>query len=331
MNDKTSTHSKSNNPLKLETKPRSNSFRKANDNKEPREPRDSFSRDREFREREGEISKNNFNDREKNHDGRDLREPRYNYREREFQGGFRDDRGDRMERGGRDRFREPRREYRDYRERDNRDRRDSRERDYDRRDKSFKMYEGRRKSRSGSPKYIKKSSRENSAENAGKLIFYKKYLKYSLDQNCVYVTNLSRTVKEYELEDVFAKYGTLKSVKIVKDPFTKESRGFAFITYEKNSQALESIKEMNGQQFSGRQISVEISKRNKERTSTPGIYLGPSSAKRMRPKYDSYRNNRSFRSRSRSIHDRPRYYSKDRQERPRRFSRSRSQSLNRKR
>jgi transformer-2 protein len=119
-------------------------------------------------------------------------------------------------------------------------------------------------------------------------------------------------------------------VKIVKDPFTKESRGFAFITYEKNSQALESIKQMNGQEFSGRQIAVEISKRNKERTSTPGIYLGPSSAKRMRPKYDNYRNSRSYRSRSRSIHDKPRNYNRDypdKQDRPKRFSRSRSNSF----
>lgn len=174
MNDKNSTHSKSNNPLKQETKARSksgSSFRKARENKEHRETRYSISKDREYRERGGPSAKSNFNDREKNNDGRDIRETRYHSREREFQGGFRDGRGDRMERG-RDRFREPRREYyRDYRERDNRDRRDSRERDYDRRDKSFKMYEGRRKSRSGSPKYLKKSSRENSAENAGKLHF----------------------------------------------------------------------------------------------------------------------------------------------------------------
>jgi hypothetical protein len=201
MNDKTSTHSASINARNTEAKVRSksgSSFRKPREVREKRNI-ESFSRDREFRERGGDMTKSDYNDRDKILDNRVRderdREPRYYTRDGDIRGGYRDNRGgefrgDRVERGGRDRFRENRRDYRerDFREnrdnRDNRDnrenrdyreRRDSRDKDYDRRDKSFRMYEGRRKSRSGSPKYIKKSSRQNSAENAGNFKFYKYY------------------------------------------------------------------------------------------------------------------------------------------------------------
>ena len=65
--------------------------------------------------------------------------------------------------------------YRDFRERDNRDFRDRG--DYERRDRDLKN-SYRRKSNSGSQKYIKKSSRENSAENTSKLLSF--YLTFFL-------------------------------------------------------------------------------------------------------------------------------------------------------
>ena len=71
------------------------------------------------------------------------------------------------------------------------------------------------------------------------------------------------------------------------------------MTYETPNQAKDAIVGMSGQEINGRQITVEISKRTKERTSTPGIYLGPNSAKTMKPRFDRPKYDRS-RSRSRS-------------------------------
>lgn len=39
--------------------------------------------------------------------------------------------------------------------------------------------------------------------------------------NVLYVTNLSSRIKEKNLEEKFKKYGSINSVKIVKDPYTK--------------------------------------------------------------------------------------------------------------
>jgi transformer-2 protein len=136
----------------------------------------------------------------------------------------------------------------------------------------------------------------------------------------IYITNLSKRAKEYELEEIFKKYGVIKEIKIVKDPFSKESRGFGFITFESNSQAEEAISVLNNTEFDGRMISCEVAKRNRGRTSTPGVYLGPTSAKRMRGgKYDRPRYHHSRNSRSRSF-SRRRY----RKYEPRSWSRSRS-------
>lgn len=149
---------------------------------------------------------------------------------------------------------------------------------------------------------------------------------YFLEENCIYITNLSRAIKEYQLEDLFKKYGAIKDVIIVRDPFTKESRGFAFLTFETSESALNAISEMSGYDLNDRRIVCEIAKRNKSRSSTPGVYLGPSSVKRMRTRYRYPSPSRSrsserrrykkydypSRSRSRGGRDRSRSYSRRR-------------------
>lgn len=132
-----------------------------------------------------------------------------------------------------------------------------------------------------SPRYHKKSSRENSAENK--------------DENCIYVTNLGPRTREEELEGIFKKFGEIKEIRVIKHPHTGECRGFAFITFENNGQAKDAINSLNGADFEGKKMALEVSKRSKGRSSTPGIYLGPSSAKRpryptsggMRPRFRS--------------------------------------------
>jgi RNA recognition motif-containing protein len=147
----------------------------------------------------------------------------------------------------------------------------------------------------------------------------------SIERRCLYITNLPRRVKEYELEDLFKKFGPIKDLVIVKDPFTKESRGFSFLTFETNESAKIAIEEMSGFELEGRRIVCEVAKRNKSRTSTPGIYLGPSSVKKMRSRYEERPRHRS---RSRSF-ERHRYRRYDERSRSRSRSRGRNNSYSR--
>ena len=48
----------------------------------------------------------------------------------------------------------------------------------------------------------------------------------------IYVGNLSRTTTEDGLKKMFEQYGEVQSVKIMKDKFTGEVRGFGFVTFE---------------------------------------------------------------------------------------------------
>jgi transformer-2 protein len=93
--------------------------------------------------------------------------------------------------------------------------------------------------------------------------------------NNLYVSSIALEAHESDLRDHFTKFGTLKDVRIVIDPHTKESRGFGFVTFEESNDADEAVKEMNGEHILGKAIRVEKARRCKPHDSTPGSYCGP--------------------------------------------------------
>ncbi len=58
------------------------------------------------------------------------------------------------------------------------------------------------------------------------------------------------------------------------DPILRESRGFGFVTYESKDGANDAVTELDGQDFEGKDMIVQIARRSKPRKSTPGRYLG---------------------------------------------------------
>uniref|UniRef100_A0A453TEM3 RRM domain-containing protein n=1 Tax=Aegilops tauschii subsp. strangulata TaxID=200361 RepID=A0A453TEM3_AEGTS len=93
--------------------------------------------------------------------------------------------------------------------------------------------------------------------------------------NNLYVTGLSTRTQETDLEKFFSKEGKVKDCRVVIDPRTKESRGFAFVTMENVEDARRCIKYLHRTVLEGRLISVAKAKRTRERTPTPGEYCGP--------------------------------------------------------
>lgn len=147
-----------------------------------------------------------------------------------------------------------------------------------------------RNTRSPRVKYHRKTSRDNSSENKG---------------NVLYVSNLSKRVNESDLHEKFERFGKIEEINIVKEPFTNESRGFGFITYEDPKSAQDAIAELNQTEYESKVITVEISKRAKPHKPTPGAYLGPKSDDYNRRRYERRERERDdyysrFRSRSRS-------------------------------
>uniref|UniRef100_A0A6B2LSP7 RRM domain-containing protein n=1 Tax=Arcella intermedia TaxID=1963864 RepID=A0A6B2LSP7_9EUKA len=64
--------------------------------------------------------------------------------------------------------------------------------------------------------------------------------------------------REKELQRECAKYGTVQSCKLLTDPFTEDSRCFAFVTMSSAQEAKDVIKQLNGYEFDGSKITVEL-------------------------------------------------------------------------
>ncbi|XP_048324294.1 serine/arginine-rich splicing factor SR45a isoform X2 [Ziziphus jujuba] len=75
--------------------------------------------------------------------------------------------------------------------------------------------------------------------------------------NNLYVTGLSPRMTKRELEKHFATEGKVVDVHLVVDPWTRESRGFGFVTMSTVEEADRCIKYLNRSVVEGRVITVE--------------------------------------------------------------------------
>lgn len=82
----------------------------------------------------------------------------------------------------------------------------------------------------------------------------------------VYVGNLSYDVTEESLKELFEAHGGVASVNIIKDKYTGQSKGFAFVEMDRQFEAEEAIKKLNGSLFSGRNLKVNLARTKTERS-----------------------------------------------------------------
>lgn len=85
----------------------------------------------------------------------------------------------------------------------------------------------------------------------------------------IYVGNLSRQATEAELRVLFAEFGEVKTVKLIKDNISGESRGFAFVEMPDDMQAAEALRELNSLEFQNRRLKVNEAK---PRSTAPRVY-----------------------------------------------------------
>jgi len=80
----------------------------------------------------------------------------------------------------------------------------------------------------------------------------------------IYVGNLSSDVKEEDLNTLFSEYGQVKEVKIIRDMFSQESRGFGFIEMLSNTEAQKAIDELNTKELKGKKLTVNEARPRRE-------------------------------------------------------------------
>ncbi|MBQ7135189.1 MAG: RNA-binding protein [Campylobacter sp.] len=72
----------------------------------------------------------------------------------------------------------------------------------------------------------------------------------------IYVSNLPYRLSNEELRDIFAAYGEVSRVKIVKDKETNRSKGFGFVEMPNDDEGKRAIAELNDKDVGGRALRV---------------------------------------------------------------------------
>ena len=89
----------------------------------------------------------------------------------------------------------------------------------------------------------------------------------------LYVGNLSYSVDNTQLEEMFSKYGHVRSAEVIQDRDTGRSKGFGFVEMGDDNAAREAIEGLNGREQDGRPLTVNEA-RPKESRSGGGGYAG---------------------------------------------------------
>lgn len=81
----------------------------------------------------------------------------------------------------------------------------------------------------------------------------------------IYIGNLPFNATEDEIREVFAGFGQVNSVTIIKDKMSGRSRGFGFVEMADDGEAQSAIQALNGKDFKGRGMVVNEARPREER------------------------------------------------------------------
>ena len=84
--------------------------------------------------------------------------------------------------------------------------------------------------------------------------------------NKIYVGNLPFTATSENLNELFSKFGTVDSAKIVMDRDTGRSKGFGFVEMSSGDEAAAAIEKLNGSDMGGRSLVVNEARPMEPRT-----------------------------------------------------------------
>lgn len=74
----------------------------------------------------------------------------------------------------------------------------------------------------------------------------------------IYVGNMSFNTTEDNLRELFSQHGEVREVAVVMDRETGRPRGFGFVEMNDDAQAKAAMAALNGKDFDGRQLRVDI-------------------------------------------------------------------------
>ena len=72
----------------------------------------------------------------------------------------------------------------------------------------------------------------------------------------IFVGNLAKDVTDDDLMNLFSEFGHVKTVKIIRDMFSQESKGFGFVDMPGLTEAQKAIDGLNTRELKGKRITV---------------------------------------------------------------------------
>lgn len=82
----------------------------------------------------------------------------------------------------------------------------------------------------------------------------------------IYVSNLSFHTTEEDLKNLFLKFGSVTSARIITDRETNKPRGFAFVEMPSEEEANAALKGLNNKEIQGRALSVTQAREKENRS-----------------------------------------------------------------
>ncbi len=92
--------------------------------------------------------------------------------------------------------------------------------------------------------------------------------------NKIYVGNLPFSATSESLNEMFSKFGTVDSAKIVMDRDTGRSKGFGFVEMSTGDEAAQAIEKLNGSDLGGRSLVVNEARPMEPRENRGGGFGG---------------------------------------------------------
>jgi len=92
--------------------------------------------------------------------------------------------------------------------------------------------------------------------------------------NKLYVGNLAYSVRDEDLNQQFSAFGSVQSAKVMMDRDTGRSKGFGFVEMGSANEAQAAIEGLNGKNFGGRDLTVNVARPMEPRGPRTGGFGG---------------------------------------------------------
>jgi len=81
----------------------------------------------------------------------------------------------------------------------------------------------------------------------------------------IYVGNLPYKMRDEDLKELFAAFGTVEECKVIMDRDSERSKGFGFVEMTQQTEGKEAIKELDGKDIDGRNLRINVAKPKEDR------------------------------------------------------------------